>query len=145
MKFQIGSKVFFGEYADYDSKDDDVLYVMEGWNMKQNVININRGGIDRFFIKDAPKQVLIQEALTDNIPMRVGKFLVPAFAEYLGMTIEDLKMLQPLIDSLDEEHSYEKLIYDAYIENEGFSLTEAQRDGAYGRYRESRKDTNTKK
>ena len=139
-KFQIGSRVFFSEYPDFESKDDDTLYVMTGWDVKASVLNFKKDGRDCFFVKDAPKDVLIQETLDGDIPMRAGKFLVPEFAKYLGMTIDDLKLLQPLFDKMDDAHSYENVIYDAYIENGDFTLTDEQRDKAYMDYKKKHKD-----
>lgn len=70
--------------------------------------------------------------------MCVGKFLVPEFAKYLNVSIDDLKMLQPLIDSIDEMHEYERIIYNAYIQNNGFFLTEDQLQTAYDTYKKLR-------
>lgn len=64
--------------------------------------------------------------------MQVGKFLVPAVATELKLTIQDLKKLKPLITKLDVEHIYEEAIYEAYIENNGFFLTDEQRRGPPG-------------
>ena len=70
--------------------------------------------------------------------MRVGKFLVPEFAEYIGLTIDDLKKLDSMFEELDEKHQYEVLIYNSYIDNNGFFLTDEQRDEAYRVYKEAR-------
>ena len=58
--------------------------------------------------------------------MQLGKFLVPTFVEAIGFTIEDLKKLQPLADNLDDKRKYEKVIYDSYIQNNDFALTDEQ-------------------
>lgn len=134
-KFQIGSRVFFGEFPDFDSKDDDTLYVMTGWDVKANVLNFRKDSRDYFFVKDAPKEILIKETLDSDIPLRAGKFLVPEFHEYLGLTIEDLKRLSPLFEKIDENHSYEKIIYQSYIENGSFTMTDEQRQKAYEEYK----------
>lgn len=68
----------------------------------------------------------------------IGKFLVPEYAEYIGLTIDDLKELSHLTEWLDERHTYEKIIYDSYIENNGFYLTEEQRNRAYEDYNRAR-------
>jgi hypothetical protein len=41
------------------------------------------------------------------------------------LTIADLKQLQPLIDALDQKHQYEAIIYNSYLKNKAFVLTEA--------------------
>jgi len=138
IKFQIGSSAFFGEYPDFKSKDSDILYVMAGWDAKASVLNFRKDGKDCFFVKDAPKDEMIQETLKADIPMRVGKFLVPAYAEYIGLTIDDLKQLEPLFVKLDDKHSYEKIIYDAYVGNSSFTLSDEQRKKAYEEYRLTR-------
>lgn len=56
--------------------------------------------------------------------MQLGKFLVPTFIEAIGFTIDDLKKLQPLLDNLDDKHKYEKVIYNTYIQNNDFTLTD---------------------
>ena len=65
-------------------------------------------------------------------------FLIPEFNKQISFTIEDLPKIKPLIDNLDEKHKYEEIIYNAYIENKSFTLTEEQRDAAYRRYKEAR-------
>jgi hypothetical protein len=60
--------------------------------------------------------------------MVIGKFLVPEFCEEIGFTIEDLPKLAPLLDRLGDRHQYERIIYESYLENQAFCLTEAQRD-----------------
>ena len=70
--------------------------------------------------------------------MVAGKFLVPEFVEYLGFTIEDLKEFSGKFDEIDEKHAYEKIIYESYIENNGFFLTAGQKEKAFKKYKETR-------
>ena len=70
--------------------------------------------------------------------MVIGKFLVPEFCETIGLLVEDLPQLKILITKLDDKHMYEKIIYDSYIENGSFTLTDEQRDRAYKSYKNSR-------
>ena len=70
--------------------------------------------------------------------MAVGKFLIPEFCREIGFTIEDLPKVRPLIDALDPRHRYEEIIYDSYMENGSFTLTEEQRMRAYKAYLEAR-------
>ena len=56
--------------------------------------------------------------------MRVGKFIVPEFCEYIGFEIKDYELLKPIFDKLDDKHKYEKVIMESYIENNSFTLTE---------------------
>jgi hypothetical protein len=39
---------------------------------------------------------------------------------------------------MDSKHTYEKIIVEAYIENNGFFLTDEQRDMAYMEYKKTR-------
>ena len=89
------------------------------------------------FIRKSKKE-MIDYALNNGPAMQVGKFLVPAVATELKLTIQDLKKLKPLITKLDVEHLYEAEIYEAYIKNNGFFLTEEQRQKAFGLYRAAR-------
>lgn len=70
--------------------------------------------------------------------MAAGKFLVPEVAEFLGLTIEDLTLFENAFNRIDEKHLYEKKIYDFYVENSDFTLTQEQRDEAYQIYKEKR-------
>lgn len=71
--------------------------------------------------------------------MQLGKFLVPTFIEAIGFTIDDLKKLQPLADNLDDKHKYEKVIYDSYIQNNDFTLTDKQLQKAYLEYKHNKR------
>lgn len=140
-QFIIGSSVFFADYYDdYISHDIDELHIMDNWSIKNtNVLNLKNNGKDIFYFKDMSKQEFINDTLTCNTPMRVGKFLIPEFAQYLNMTIDDLKQLKPMIDKLDDKHKYEQIIYNFYIENNDFILTEKQRDIVYDEYKKYRR------
>ena len=71
--------------------------------------------------------------------MQLGKFLIPTFIEAIGFAIEDLKKLQPLADNLDDKHKYEKVIYDSYIQNNDFTLTDEQLQKAYLEYKHNKR------
>ena len=137
-KIAIGSSVFFSEYKDYKSKDKDVLAIMDTFIPHKNSLNMKIKGEDVFLYRNMSKQRFIQDAFASGVPMRAGKFLVPEFAEYIGMEISDLKRLAPLFDQMDETHKYERVIFNAYIDNNSFTLTNEQRDGAYEEYKKTR-------
>jgi hypothetical protein len=71
--------------------------------------------------------------------MAVCKFLVPEFCEEIEFKLSDLLKLQPLIDTLDPKHMYLKDIFESYLENGAFVLTDDQRLKAYSSYKEARK------
>ena len=133
----MGSNYFFHQYSDFKSTDIDKIELVDTNEFKEKRI-IRGQGKDYFYLKRKPKEQLIQDALKSNLPMVVGKFLIPEFNKQISFTIEDLPRLQPLIDKLDEKHKYEEIIYNAYIENKSFTLTEEQRDAAYRCYKEAR-------
>ncbi len=136
---KIGSSVFFGNMSDYVAKDIDEMIIQDKWLPKGiPVLNMKRGGRDIFFWSPLSKEEFIKNTFDCGVPMRVGKFLVKEFADYIGLTIEDLKRLEPLFNQLDDKHKYEKIIYDAYVENNSFTLTEEQRKNAYNEYKRER-------
>lgn len=141
IKFKMGSSYFFSSFEDYIVKDTDILCIMDGYSdtIKSNVLNMKLNGDDVFFYRDLDKSGFIKDTIESKVPMRVGKFLIPEFCKYIGFTIDDYELLKDVFDSLDEKHSYENLIRDAYIENGDFILTDEQRKRAYEEYKEKRK------
>ena len=81
---------------------------------------------DYILTRDMSKGAFIADALESMEPLRLGKFLVPAFVEYIGLTIDDLRSLAPLVGKLDEKHKYEEIIFFSYLENGRFELTQEQ-------------------
>ena len=140
-EFTIGSSVFFSDFPDYKSHDVDKLCIMDRFIPKNtNVLNLKLNGKDVFFFRNMSKEEFIKDTLDSGVPMRVGKFLVPEFADYLGFTIEDLKQIGFLFDRLDNKHEYEKIIYSFYLDNNKFYLTSEQKNIAYKSYKEQRNE-----
>lgn len=83
-------------------------------------------------------QDYINYALNRGPAMQLGKFLTPEFVNEIGFTIEHLKQLQPLVDNLDPKHSYQKIIFDSYVLNNDFILTQEQLQQAYICYCDAR-------
>lgn len=137
--FIIGSRVFFDGIEEFIPKDNDELCIMDEFPFRSNTANLHIKGKDVFLCRNINKEEFIKDALDCNIPMRIGRFLVPSFAEYIGLTIEDLQKLQSLIDNIDEKHEYERIIYNSYIKNNGFFLTDEQRNEAFKEYKNKRK------
>ena len=136
--FTVGSSAFFFNMSDFKSKDIDKVCFLDLPVFGNKIMNIRKDGDDVFFLHDSGKDNLLEQCLREDNPMGAGKFLVPKFAEHIGLTIEDLKRLKPLINKLDENHYYEKIIYDSYIENNGFYLTDEQLNLAYKEYKKVR-------
>lgn len=137
--FRIGSRVFFDGIKDFESKDIDELCIMDTFPFEYNSIHCNGlHGKDVFFFRNMTKEDFKKDVMNCKVPMAAGKFLVPEFVEWLGFTIDDLKEFEDKFNNIDKKHSYEKLIYDFYIENNGFFLTDTQRKKAFKKYNEKR-------
>lgn len=137
-QFQMGSSYFFSRYEDFHSKDYDDLCIMDKFIFPGRVMNMKLKGKDVFMFRNMDKQGFIDDVKETGVYMKLGKFLIPEFNEYIGFTIDDLKELRPLFENLDEKHRYEKIIADAYIKNNEFTLKGRQRSIAYAEYKKSR-------
>lgn len=137
-EFKIGSSIFFGSYSDYTQKDIDILAITDLPLFGKPIMNMKLKEKDIFFMCLEENSVMIDKTLESGVNMRAGKFLSPLFAEYIGLTIEELKRLKPMFDNIDEKHRYEKVIFDSYVENNGFFLTDEQRLRAYKEYKRQR-------
>lgn len=137
-EFLVGSQYFFKEYDDYVVHDLDKLCILLSGLQHNKTFVWKKKKEDILFCPKMTKDKYIKTDLKSNQPIKVGKYLIPEFAEYIGLTIDDLSKVKPLIDNLDEKHKYEKVIYDAYIENNAFKLTDKQRDEAYEEYKRAR-------
>lgn len=137
-KFLMGSQYFFSCYEDFHSKDIDEIEIIDT-NKFEQMRQLTGLGRCLFQLKRKNNvDDYISYALQSDLGMVVGKFLIPEFCEEIGLTISNLLQLQPLIDKLDDKHKYEEIIFNAYINNGSFTLTQSQRDEAYKSYKESR-------
>ena len=137
-KFLMGSTYFFSCYNDFESKDLDEIEIIETQDFKY-IRHLSGLGKCLFQLKrKANVEDYIQDALKSNLGMVVGKFLIPEFCAEIGFKVTDLPKLQPLVAKLDDKHLYEKVIYESYIKNGAFVLTEEQKLTAYKEYKESR-------
>ena len=136
-RFLVGSNVFFrGYFEDFVSKDIDTLVLEDNPVGYQNIRQFHLKDRCIFQWRRMGKDEFIDLSLERGLGMELGKFLVPEFARELGMDIDDLERLRPLAEKLDEKHLYEKVIYDAYIKNCCWVLTDDQRAEAYRVYKE---------
>ena len=138
MNILIGSKYFFSCYPDFKSKDIDELQIIDTTEFSQ-MRQITGQGRCLFQMKrHSSKEDYIEWANKSQLGMVIGKFLVPEFCQQIGFTVQDLPKLKVLIDRLDDKHKYEEIIYNSYLENGSFTLTDEQRDRAYKSYKDSR-------
>lgn len=138
-KIQIGSNVFFSDYEDFEPSDNDLLTIMEPFFPNHNSMRMKIKDNDIIMYKNGlTKEDYINDALTSDLSLVSGKFLVPEFVEYINFTIEDLQQFNDIFLQMDDAHKYEKIIYDAYVENNSFTLTDEQRNAAYEEYKKYR-------
>ena len=137
-KILMGSQYFFSKYTDFKSKDIDEIEIIESTDFKymRQLTGQNRCLFQ--LTKQASTKDYINYALHSDLGMVIGKFLIPEFCEAICFTVNDLPRLRPLIDKLDDKHKYEEIIFNSYIENGSFTLTDEQRERAYKSYKESR-------
>ena len=133
LRFKVGSQAFFSMYPDFTPSDIDEVEFEEKPRLFRDFMQIRKKDRTRclFIWRKMDPDEFIDYALRSRTPMEVGKFLVPEVADYLGITMEHLKQLRPVVDRLDKKHEYERVIYEAYMENGGMFLTPEQRDLAY--------------
>lgn len=138
-KFLAGSRAFFSCLADFKPKDTDWIVLDDAPKGYKYYRQTSLPGKCLFEWRDIGADALIDYALQHPIPqMQVGKFLIPDFARHIGLTLEQLKRLRPLVDALDQKHRYEDIIYDSYLINGDFTLTDEQRMRAYEVYQSAR-------
>lgn len=130
-----GSRAFFSGMEGFKPKDCDVIVIVNNkevpfkW-MRQT----SNGSVDVFEIVRHPKAKLISHAVDKAQPMAIARFLTPAFAKEIGLHPSDLPALRPMRENLDTKHEYLGVIYDAYVSNSSFELTDDQRQAAFDVY-----------
>ena len=137
----VGSRAFFEGMTGFSPKDIDILELVENPTSFKDVRQLKGKGKCVFQWRKMTSNEFIDVTLTRGLPMEIGKFLVPEFATTIGLTIEDLRRLQPMIDRIDAAHAYEKVIYDAYLYNNAFTLTSGQRCAAFEEYKKNGVDS----
>ena len=136
----VGSNVFFKDIEGFTSKDIDILEFVNNPTDFKNVRQFKFPHKCVFQWRKMPINELIDITLFRNFPMEIGKFLVPEFIKEFKLSIDDLKRLEPIIAKLDDKHKYEEVIYNAYLENNDFVLTDEQRQEAYMVYNKYRNE-----
>jgi len=130
-----------GTWLNYDTYGD-----MEGESelLENYISNIDRDFLsvivshDTFLVVRQPKQQYIRWASRYACGATLGQFLTPAFCAAFSIVPKDLVLLRPLRERLDPLHGYLGIIYDAYIRNGDFVLTEKQTAAALSEYRRER-------
>lgn len=137
----VGSDVFFSGMPGFHDNHPDItsrVYIDDNPTDYEIEKDYMEDNIHKIRWRNLSKDELIEYHKSLYRGRYIGKFLVPEYSEYIGMTIDDLKKLSHLIDFLDDRHKYEGIIYNSYIENNGFFLTDEQRNRAYEEYKRER-------
>ena len=134
--YSVGSTYFFGEIPGFEPGDLDQVIFETDPKLYKNVLQFRKHDKTHCLFKwrKLSADEFVDYTLRSKLPMELGKFLVPEVCDYLGFTLDHLKKLQPVVEKLDKKHLYEKVIYDSYLRNGGFFLTEEQRINAYIEY-----------
>ena len=143
-EYIVGSNAFFAGMDGFVPKDNDRLILVDDASDCGLPITTHSEmrlkGNCYFFYKRLSKDKMIDNCIKSKDPIVVGKFLVPSVVRDLGLTIDDLGRLEDTVSSLDEAHTYEKVIFRAYLKNKDFTLTNEQREEACRIYNNSRHD-----
>lgn len=142
-KFLVGSQYFFGDMPGFESKDCDYVVFVDEPLLFRNVMNIKGGknkNDDVFFWRKMPPEEFVKVTIKSGTPMQIGKFLVKEVARHLNFNINHLKKFSKFIKYMDKEHMYEKVIFDFYIENNAFFLTDKQKEIAYEAYKKGKEE-----
>lgn len=136
--FLTGSHYFFNKINGFKSKDIDNLYLVESpqnFTMSKQISFPNEC---KFFIVRHTPEEYINWYINTKVPMSVIKFLNKEFCEEIGFTINHLNQLASVFNRMDAKHYYAKLIFDYYIANNDFSLTDEQLNIVYENYKSIR-------
>lgn len=138
----IGSRAFFEDMPDFAPKDTDTLVWVADPKGFTHYRQTSISGQCTVEYRAMTKDEIINFALRDKANgLEFGKFIVNDFAELIGLTIDDLKRLRDYyVKKIDDKLNYQLAICDAYIANNAFTLTDAQREEAYAIYVQARKE-----
>lgn len=141
IEIQAGSRAFFSGMEGFTPHDNDVVVIENsagnGYLFHRSIPNVAERK-DVYHVVKQNKERLMNWELKHSSPMVLGRYLLPAFCEEFGITVDDLETLRPLRDRMDRRHSYLVVIYDAYIENGSMTLTDQQRQTAFEEYKKER-------
>lgn len=145
-KFIAGSFYFFKDMPGYNLHDLDYVIITDETFVDYHHIYWIENGIaqDRFYWKkNTPEWHIMQMLNEKSFALDIARFLIQGVAEELGITIDDLMKLKHIVNKLKTDfngkYDYYRLIFNAYIENNAFILTDKQRMLAYDSYRNSRR------
>ena len=144
----VGSDYFFHNCEGYIPHDYDYIILIDKANSSykpsfdsKDTLHIysSHTKCDKTFYYRYEKQDFIDDIVNGIVPKYfLNKFLVPEVNEAIGFEFSELHALNYLFDELDDKHKYLKIIYDSYIENDEYYLSDSQRELAFNEYKKYR-------
>ena len=137
-KIQVGSKAFFSQYEDFEPSDNDFVEIHDDADVDFWVTNEDGEHIFHFKRMSKIEFIDFECNRARKFPLVVSKFIVPELIEHFGINLEDLFICMSLFNNIDRRHQYVKFIFECYLKNSDFILTDEQRDEAYNMYKSAR-------
>lgn len=144
----VGSDYFFHDCEGYILHDYDYIILIDKANSSykpsfdsKDTLHIysSHTKCDKTFYYRYEKQDFIDDIVNGIVPKYfLNKFLIPEVNEAIGFEFSELHALNYLFDELDDKHKYLKIIYDSYIENDEYYLSDSQREKAFNEYKKYR-------
>lgn len=133
-----GSNYFFAGLDDFKSKDCDYLHIVDEAPFKyfRQSKDLNGNCHFEWVMMNKVDLITYHYSIT---PMAIIKFLNPDFCDFLDIDFSDLSgLMSDMCQKLDNEHKYAAIIWNAYINNNDFTLTNEHRDAAFNEYKKYR-------
>ena len=137
-KIQVGSKAFFSQYEDFEPRDNDFVEIHDEADVDFWVTKENDEHIFHFRRMNKIDFIEFECNRAHKFSLVVSKFIVPELVEHFGINLEDLFICMSLFNNIDRRHQYVKFIFECYLKNGDFTLTDEQRDEAYNMYKSVR-------
>lgn len=139
IEITVGSSYFFNSLDEHhDLHVDKIALVDNTTNGWWKYIDVY-GGATHYEWQKHTIGEWVDKLTSTNDNIRVSTFLVPDFINQIkdNLTIEEyFNKIKPLFNNLEDKYSWVVYVYNAYLNNKAFVLTDAQRESAYKMYKE---------
>lgn len=137
-KFLTGSRLYFTGLDGFNPHDTDYILIVDDLNVFKK--HTSNNCTCYFIYRLSTVKNTVSYLIAKNSPLGCASLLQPEFANYIGLTIEKLSdnNLCKLFKQMPLKYQYLNFIYNSYIENNGFFITEEQRLKAFELYKNSR-------
>lgn len=139
-KFLTGSRYYFDGIEGFNPHDTDYIIIVD--KMKTVYNHVHNNNTCYFYYRNSTLKNIVSYIIAKNTSLICASLLHKDFAEYIGLTITELKTndkLMILFENMPIKWKYLHYVYKSYIENNGFYLTDEQRMHAYNLYCDARK------